>query len=51
MTIAYACDCMYMCVNFEEEFFFLRRGECKTREKTSIFLKKGENGNCWNSTG
>ena len=32
MTVAYTCDCMYMCVNFEDEIF-LRRGECKTQKK------------------
>ena len=41
MIVAYACDCMYMCVNFKDEIFF-KRGECKTREKNSIFLKNGK---------
>ena len=43
MTVAYACDYMYMCVNFGDEFFF-RRGEYKTREKFN-FSKKWQNGN------
>ena len=30
-----------MCVNFGDEIL-LRVGECKTREKNSIFLKKGK---------
>ena len=30
-----------MCVNFGDEIL-LRGGECKTREKNSIFLKKGK---------
>ena len=48
MTIAYACDCMYMCVNFEGFFFFFKGGgggggggggECKTREKFNFSEK------------
>ena len=38
MTIAYACDCMYMCVNFGDEII-LRGEECKTREILIFFLK------------
>ena len=49
MTIAYACDCMHMCVNFEGEIFFWRE-ECKTQEKFN-FSEKGKNGNCHNSIG
>ena len=30
-----------MCVNFGDKIL-LRGGECKTREKKSIFLKKGK---------
>ena len=44
MTVAYACDCMYMCVNFGDEFFFFRGEECKTMEKFN-FSEKGQNGN------
>ena len=38
MTVAYACDGMYMCVNFGGKIF-LRGGECKTREKFNFFEK------------
>ena len=37
MTVAYACNCMYI-VNFEDEII-LRGEECKTR----VNLKKGKN--------
>ena len=34
MTVAYACDCMYMCVNIGDEIFFKGGGggggECTT---------------------
>ena len=36
MTVAYARDCMYMCVNFGDEIL-LRGEECKTREKSNFF--------------
>ena len=49
MNVAYACDCMYMCVNFGDEIF-LRRRECKTWEKFNFF-KKGKTLICHNSTG
>ena len=35
MTVAYECDSMYMCVNFEDEIF-LRRIECKTRQNSNF---------------
>ena len=38
MTIAYACDSMCMCVEFQDEIF-LRGEECKTREKLNLFEK------------
>ena len=49
MTIAYACDSMCMCVEFQDEIL-LRGEERKTREKFNFF-EKGQNGNCCNSTG
>ena len=41
MTVAYACDCMYMCVNFRDEIL-VRGEECKTRENSIFFLKRGK---------
>ena len=38
MTVTYACDCMYMCVNFGDKIFFSRGENAKPRKK-SIFLK------------
>ena len=38
--ISYAHGWMCMCVEFRDEFF-LRRGECKTRENSN-FLKNGK---------
>ena len=42
MTVAYACDieCVYVC-EFRAQNSF-KGGECKTREKNSIFLKNGK---------
>ena len=42
MTIAYACDSMYMCVNFEDDFFFFFGGDNVKLGKNSIFLKNGK---------
>ena len=36
ITVAYAFDCMYMCVNFRDEIF-LKGEECKTRKKSNFF--------------
>ena len=41
MTVAYPYDCMYMCVNLEDKFFFLE-GENVKPKKNSIFLKNGK---------
>ena len=41
MTNAYACDLMYMCVNFEDIIFFLGGENVKPR-KNSIFMKNGK---------
>ena len=41
MIVAYACDCMSMCVKFEDEIFFLG-GENVKPGKNSIFLKNGK---------
>ena len=38
--IAYACELMWMCVEFQDEIL-LRGEECKTREN-SIFLRMGK---------
>ena len=54
MTMAYACDCMYMCVNFWDEIFLREGGggggggNLKL-EKNSIFLKKSKTVICRNS--
>ena len=40
MTIAHACDCIYMCENFGDEIFL---GEENVKPgKNSIFLKNGK---------
>ena len=39
MTVPYACDCVWLCVNFEDEIL-LRGEECKTWEKFN-FSEKG----------
>ena len=31
MTVPYTCDCVWLCVNFEDKIL-LRGEECKTRE-------------------
>ena len=41
MTVPYACDCVWLCVNFGDEIL-LRGEECKTQEKNSILLKNGK---------
>ena len=41
---------VYMCVNFGDEIL-LRGGECETREKNLIFLKKGKTVICCYATG
>ena len=38
MTIAYACDSMCMCVEFQDEIL-LRGEECKTREQFNFSEK------------
>ena len=38
MMVPYACDCVWLCVNFGDEIL-LSEEECKTREKNAIFLK------------
>ena len=40
MTIPYACDCVWLCVNFGDEI--LLRGKNVKPGKNSIFLKKGK---------
>ena len=39
--VTYACDLILMCVEFRDEIL-LRGEECKTREKNSIFFRKGK---------
>ena len=39
MTVPYACDCVWLCVNFGDEIL-LRGEECKTREKKFNFSEK-----------
>ena len=39
--VTYACDLMRICVEFRDEIL-LRGEECKTREKNSIFFRKGK---------
>ena len=40
MTVAYACDCMYMCVNIGDEIFF-KGGENVQPEEKFNFSEKG----------
>ena len=40
MTIAYACDSMFMFVEFSDEILSRGEGENVKPEKNSIFLKK-----------
>ena len=40
MTFPYACDCVWLCVNFGDKIL-LKGEECKTREKKINFSEKG----------